>query len=80
MATHTKMDLWRCCVGRADLFTRDGKSAAVFADELSVAVDSGICIKNSFGSKHKLEAPECHLETPVRNLVAEDRFTYNNVA
>ena len=42
-----KLDLWGCFVGRADMFMRDGlhlsgKVAAVFADELSVAVDSGM--------------------------------------
>ena len=40
------MDLWGCVVGRADMYMRDGlhlsgKGAAVFADELSVAVESG---------------------------------------
>ena len=42
-----KFDLWGCFVGRADMYTRDGlhlsgKGAAVFADEQSVAVDSGM--------------------------------------
>ena len=43
------MDEWGCFVGRADMFMRDGlhlrgKGAAVFAVELSVAVDSGMDI------------------------------------
>ena len=42
-----KLDLWGCFVGRADMFMRDwlhlsGKCAAVFADELSAAADSGM--------------------------------------
>ena len=51
------MDLYGCFVGRADMFIREGlylsgKNAAVFADELSGAVDSGMGkIKNIFGSK-----------------------------
>ena len=41
------VDLWGCFVGRADIYMRDGlhlsgKGAAVFADELSAAVDSGM--------------------------------------
>ena len=54
------MGLWGCFVGRADMFTRgglhlSGKGAAVFDDELSPAVDSGIGgIKHIFGSKHRL--------------------------
>ena len=54
------VDLWGCFVGRADMYTRDGllpsgKGVAVFADELSAAVDSGMGSKtNSFGSKHCL--------------------------
>ena len=57
-----KLDL--CICGdvwlRADMFMRDGlhlsgKGAAVFADELSAAVDSGMGnITNIFGSKHCL--------------------------
>ena len=40
------VDLWECFVGKADMYMRDGlhlsgKEAAVFADELSAAVDSG---------------------------------------
>ena len=40
-------DLWECFVGRADMYMRDGlhlsgEGAAVFADELSAAVDSDI--------------------------------------
>ena len=47
------VDFWGCFVGKADMYMRDGlhlseKGAAVFADELSVAVDSGM------GSKHCL--------------------------
>ena len=55
-----KLDLWGCFVGRTDMFMRDGlhlsrKGAAVFANELSVAVDSGMgSINNIFGSKHCL--------------------------
>ena len=47
-------------VGRADMYMRDrlhlsGYGAALFADELSAAVDSGMgSIKNIFGSKHCL--------------------------
>ena len=42
------VDVWGCFVGRADMYMRDGlhlsgKGAAVFADELSAAVDSGMC-------------------------------------
>ena len=42
------MDLWESFVGRADVDMRDGlhvsgKGAAVFADELTAAVDSGMC-------------------------------------
>ena len=54
------VDLWKCFVGRADMYMRDGlhlsgKGAAVFADELSATVDSSIgSIKNIFGSKHCL--------------------------
>ena len=38
--------LWRNFIGRADMYMRDGlhlsgKGAAVFADKLSAAVDSG---------------------------------------
>ena len=53
-----KSDLWGCFVGRADMFMRDGlhlsgEAAAVFDDELSAAVDSGMgSINNIFGSKH----------------------------
>ena len=41
------VDLWGCCVGRADMFMRDGlhlsgKNAAAFVAELSAAVDSGL--------------------------------------
>ena len=55
-----KLDLWGCFVGRADMYMRDGlhlsgKGAAVFTDELSAAVDSGMgSITNIFGSKHCL--------------------------
>ena len=53
-----KLDLWGCFVGRADMYMKDGlhlsgKGAAVFADGLTAAVDSGIgSITNIFGSKH----------------------------
>ena len=53
-------DLWGSFVVRADMDTRDGlhlsgKGAAVFADEFSAAVDSGMgSIRNIFGSKHCL--------------------------
>ena len=41
------VDVWGCVVGRADMHTSDGfhlsgKDAAVFADELSATVDSGM--------------------------------------
>ena len=46
------VDLWGSFVGRALL---SGKGAAVFADELSAAVDSGMgTMTNIFGSKHCL--------------------------
>ena len=54
------MDLWRSFIGRADMYTKDGlhlrgKGAAVFADELSAAVDSDMgSITNILGSKHYL--------------------------
>ena len=52
------MDLWGCFIGMADMYTRDrlhlsGKGAAVFADELSAAVERRN-ITNSFRSKHCL--------------------------
>ena len=52
--------LWGSFVGRADLYMKDGlhlsgKGAAVFADGLTAAVDSGMgSISNIFGSKHYL--------------------------
>ena len=52
------VDLWGSFVGRADMYMKDGlqlsgKGAAVFADGLSAAVDSGMgSITNIFGSKH----------------------------
>ena len=54
------MDLWGSFVGRADVYMKDGlhlsgKWAAVFADGLSAAVDSGMgSISHIFGSKHYL--------------------------
>ena len=54
------VDLWGSFVGRADMYMKDGlhlsgKGAAVFADGLSAAVDSGMgSITNIFGSKHNL--------------------------
>ena len=54
------VDLWGSFVGRVDMFMKDGlhlsgKGAAVFADELSAAVDSGMgTMINMFGSKHCL--------------------------
>ena len=54
------VDLWGCFVGRADMYMKDGlhlsgKGAAVFADGLTAAVDSGMgSITNIFGSKHYL--------------------------
>ena len=48
------VDLWGSFVGRADMYMKDGlhlrgKGAAVFADELSATVDSGMgSIKNIF--------------------------------
>ena len=54
------VDLWGSFVWRADMFMKDGlhlsgKGAAVFADELSAAVDSGMdTMTNIFGSKHCL--------------------------
>ena len=54
------VDLWGSFVGRADVYMKDGlhlsgKGAAVFADELSAAVDSGMgTVTNIFGSKHCL--------------------------
>ena len=54
------VDLWGSLVGRADMYMKNGlhlsgKGAAVFADGLSAAVDSGMGnITNIFGSKHYL--------------------------
>ena len=54
------VDLWGSFVGRADMYMKDGlhlsgKGAAVFADELSAAVDSDMgTMTNIFGSKHCL--------------------------
>ena len=54
------VDLWGSFVGRADMYMKDGlhlsgKGSAVFADELSAAVDSGMgSITNIFCSKHYL--------------------------
>ena len=54
------VDLWGSFVGRADMYMKDGlhlsgKGAAVFADGLSAAVDSGMgSISNIFSSKHCL--------------------------
>ena len=54
------VDLWGSFVGRADMYMKDGlhlsgKGAAVFADKLSAAVDSGMgTMTNIFGSKHCL--------------------------
>ena len=54
------VDLWGSFVGRADMYMKDGlhlsgKGAAVFADALTVAVDSAMgSITNIFGSKHYL--------------------------
>ena len=65
------VDLWGSFVGRADMYMKDrlhlsGKGAAVFADGLSAAVDSGMgSISNIFGSKlFKLEAQGGYLEMP----------------
>ena len=52
--------LWGSFVGRTDMYMKDGlrlreKGAAVFADGLTAAVDSGMGrISNIFGSKHCL--------------------------
>ena len=54
------VDLWGSFVGRADMYMKDGlhlsgKGAAVFADGLASAVDSGMgSITNIFGSQHYL--------------------------
>ena len=54
------VELWGSCVGRADMYMKDGlhlsgRGAAVFADKLSAAVDSGTgTMTNIFGSKHCL--------------------------
>ena len=54
------VDMWGSFVGRADMYMNDGlhlsgKGAAVFVDELSAAVDSGMgSITNIFASKHCL--------------------------
>ena len=53
--------MWGCFVGRAYIYTRDGlhvsgKGAAVFVDELSAAVDSGMgSITNIYGSKLEVQ-------------------------
>ena len=55
-----KLDLWGRFVGRADMYTTDGlhlsgNGAAVFADELSAAVENAMgSITHIFGSKHCL--------------------------
>ena len=52
------VDLWGRLVGRAEMYMKDGlhlngKGAAVFADGLTAAVDSGMgSISNIFGCKH----------------------------
>ena len=52
--------MWGSVIGRADMYMRNrryliGMGAAVFADEISAAVDSGMGnITNIFGSKHCL--------------------------
>ena len=55
------VDLWGSFFfGRADMYMKDGfhlsgKGAAVFADGLTAAVDSGMgSLTNMFGSKHYL--------------------------
>ena len=54
------VDLWGSFVGRADMYMKDGlhlsgKGAAVFADGLTAAVDSGMgSITNIVGSLHYL--------------------------
>ena len=54
------VDLWGSFVGRPDMYMKDGlhlsgKGAAVFADGLIAAVDSGMgSITNIFGSEHCL--------------------------
>ena len=54
------VDLWGSFVGRADMYMKEwlhlnGKGAAVFADGLTAAVDSGMgSIRNIFGSKYYL--------------------------
>ena len=54
------VDLWGNFVGRADMYTKDGrhlsgKGPAVFADGLTATVDSGLgSITYIFGSKHYL--------------------------
>ena len=54
------VDVWGSFVGRADMDKKDGlhlsgEGPAVFEDELSAAVDSGMgSITNTFGSKHCL--------------------------
>ena len=54
------VDLWGSFVGRGDMYMKDGihlsgKGAAVFADDLSAAVDSGMgTMTNIFGNKHYL--------------------------
>ena len=52
------VDLWGSVFWRADMYMKDGlhlsgNGAAVFADELSAALDSGMgTMTNIFGSKH----------------------------
>ena len=54
------VDLWGSFVGRADIYMKDRlhlsqRGAAVFADGLTAAVDSGMgSITNIFGSQHYL--------------------------
>ena len=64
------VDLWGSFVGRADIYMKDGlhlsrKGAAVFADGLSAALDSGMgSVSNIFGSKHYLRSAGGNLEMP----------------
>ena len=71
------VDLWGSFVGRADMYMKDGlhlsgKGAAVFADGLSAAVDSGMgSISNIVGSKHYLN--QKRMEATQRCLKQEKR-------
>ena len=61
------VDLWGSFVGRADIYMKDGlhlsgKGAAVFADGLSAAVDSGM------GSLSKIEEDNTKIQNAIKEV------------